>query len=311
MDRIGHRLSGFLPLSVPACSSFNRSHFKRCSFPALRLARIVFLAGIMAFAAGCGAVSVTYSPLDFDKSALGPKPLRFITADIIDARKYSGTDLVNEKKLDHDLAELRSSVRKQLVVDGLVSSPQAVVAAPKSAADVENILTVAAREKADAALFLRMEHAGYYGQTNALVDLFYACTAACAPLVVVGIVPLCVVSVLPVNKEEASSIVETVAVDPKTRTLLGRFKGEACYSGSSSMWTHDPKGELPDVIGAAVQKALTTAASAAKDGFPGRGGKIDPQAVVKPIPDYVTPKCIFTAPPSDKDDKTKKEQTKF
>ncbi len=260
------------------------------------------LAGIVLATTGCGSVSVKYSPLDFDKSLTGPSPRRYVAADIIDARRYNTVSLVNEKKLEKDLAELRASVRKQLVRDGMAASPQVVVAAPRTVADVENVLAAAAKEGADAALFLRLNYASFSGATNKAVDLFFACAAACAPLVIVGLVPLCIVSVLPVNEENASATVEAIVIDPKTRTLLGRFKEDFCYTNSATLWTHDPKGELPDVLGEAVQKALTSTAKAAKDGFVNRKKeKLDLQSVVVPVSEYILPRCIFGPVKTDKE----------
>ncbi len=289
MDTIGNRLSRFFSFASPAFLIFIRIRFTQCMKYPSWLAFIVLL-GMAAMTQGCASVSLDYSTISFDKSALGPKPPRFVTADLIDARKYNTADLINKDHLSKDLAQLRGAVREQLVEDGLASSRKTVHPAPKSVADVESVLSSAAIEGADAVLFLRMDHAMYYGWVNPFVNLFYSCSAACAPLVVVGIVPLCIVGSLPLNEERASAVIEAVVIEPKTKTLLGRFKEEQCYSNSATLWTHNPPGELPDIIGGAVQKALTTAITAAKDGFPARGEKVDLQTIVNPS-DLIIPKC--------------------
>jgi hypothetical protein len=230
---------------------------------------------------GCGGVSLRYSASGVDKADLGAAPPQLVAVDVIDGRQFNKISLVN-KNLDDDLADLRKAVRAHLAKARLVSSDKQVLPAPASVEQIEALLDDARRQGAGTVLFLRLTLANFHGQPAGFVAITNAVGMILSPVGGIGLIPIVVVNSIPANEEGAHAVVEAIAVDPKTRVILGRFEGREDYDDKVSGWSHHPAAELPDVIKKAVDKALAGLAAGARAGFPDREKKPDLQAILAP-----------------------------
>ena len=90
------------------------------------------------------------------------------------------------------------------------------------------------------------------------------------PIMFVGVLPLLVVASLPVNEEHVILSLTGWLVDPRTREVVARYEvSEQLHDEWVTLWTHNPKAEMPDVLAQGFERYMREAARNL------RGGKLE------------------------------------
>ncbi|GAB4215565.1 MAG: hypothetical protein OHK0013_41260 [Sandaracinaceae bacterium] len=214
------------------------------------------VAAIFVQSTGCN-YSYRFDPVHARALQTGGEATRVVVSEAVDARAL-GSPLGE----DDEIAHVRIGVRDHLVRTGLVSPSAPGFSAPRTEAELSDVLARAASMDADTMLFVRIHRAVPRE----------ACVAIGPPLYLFGILPGLILDSLPLNVHTGLAVFEVVAVDPRTGELLGSSIREASFGEHVSHWGCGAFGVMHDMMGRSLQAALEDVWAQRESGWPLRGG---------------------------------------
>jgi hypothetical protein len=223
---------------------------------------------------GCAA-SLQYRPNNAKRVVPAQQePTPLMMADVVDGRDRKASSdlpLVFNRPPEKSFGELRKSARKHAKRTGLVSNDAFFVAAPTTAAELEQVLAQARATGAKAVLITRLE--GLYAEGR--YSLVHALLGVSTYFVSVGLVPMIIGYSLPLSGEYASAKIGAFLVDPTTGLVFASYEKSFVHLDKKvTAWGYAPNGELKDALYNTMQQVYEEAAKVMSTADPKRGPQV-------------------------------------